>query len=116
MLNATQQEAARVQIYEALHTVYDPELGVNVIDLGLVYGVEVDEQGYVTITMTLTTPGCPMHESISAGVGVALQDINGLTGGEIRLVWEPAWEPSRLTAEGRRELGFPEEAMEGNSH
>ena len=105
-MNATEIEATRSQIYEALHTVYDPELGINVIDLGLVYGVAVSEDGYVTITMTLTTPGCPMHESISEGVGVALEDIPGLTGGVIHLVWSPAWDPSRMTDEGRRQLGF----------
>jgi metal-sulfur cluster biosynthetic enzyme len=106
MMNTTEKEATRTQIYEALHEVYDPELGVNVMDLGLVYGVDLDENGYVTITMTLTTPGCPMHESISEGVGAAQQHIPALTGGEIQLVWEPAWEPSRMTDEGRRQLGF----------
>ena len=59
------------QIYEALHNVYDPELGVNIVDLGLVYNVDLREDGFVTITMTLTTPGCPMHESIGEGVGAA---------------------------------------------
>lgn len=99
-------EKTRANIYEALHNVYDPELGVNIIDLGLVYNVDLTEDGYATLTMTLTTPGCPMHESINEGVGVALQAIPGLTGGEIRLVWNPAWEPSMMTDEGRRELGF----------
>ncbi|HYK86986.1 MAG TPA: metal-sulfur cluster assembly factor [Ktedonobacteraceae bacterium] len=105
-MNATEIDTARTHIYEALHNVYDPELGVNVIDLGLVYGVDLNAEGYVTITMTLTTPGCPMHESISEGVGVALQDIPGITGGEIQMVWNPPWEPSRMTDEGRRQLGF----------
>ena len=99
-------EKTKANIYEALHNVYDPELGVNIIDLGLVYNVDLNEDGYVTITMTLTTPGCPMHESINAGVGVALQDIPGITDGEIRLVWDPAWETSMMTDDGRRELGF----------
>jgi metal-sulfur cluster biosynthetic enzyme len=93
-------------ITEALRQVYDPELGVNVIDLGLVYAVEVNEQGHVTLEMTLTTPGCPMHESLSEGVGAALQGIPGITSGELRLVWEPPWDPSRMTDEGRRQLGF----------
>ena len=93
-------------ISEALRHVYDPELGVNVIDLGLIYGVDVNEHGHVTIDMTLTTPGCPMHESLSEGVGAALQEIPGITSGELRLVWEPAWDPSRMTSEGRRLLGF----------
>lgn len=105
-MDATAIESTRSQIYEALHEVYDPELGVNVVDLGLVYGIDVNEDGFVTITMTLTTPGCPMHESLSEGVGVALADVPGVTGGEIQLVWEPAWEPSRMSEEGRRMLGF----------
>ncbi len=105
-MNATAIETTRSLIYEALHDVYDPELGVNVIDLGLVYDVAVNEEGYVTVTMTLTTPGCPMHESLSEGVGAALAGIQRITGGEIRLVWEPRWDPSRTTEEGRRLLGF----------
>jgi len=105
-MNATAMETTRSLIYVTLRDVYDPELGVNVIDLGLVYDVVLSEEGYVTVTMTLTTPGCPMHESLSEGVGVALADIPGITGGEIRLVWEPRWDPSCMTEEGRRLLGF----------
>jgi metal-sulfur cluster biosynthetic enzyme len=56
--------------------------------------------------MTLTTRGCPMHESLGEGVGMALAAIPGITGGEIRLLWEPPWDPSRMTEEGRRLLGF----------
>lgn len=105
-MNTTVMETTRSLIYEALRNVYDPELGVNVIDLGLVYDVNVNEDGHVTIDMTLTTPGCPMHESIGEGVGVALQNIPGITSGEIRLVWDPPWDPSRMTEDGRRMLGF----------
>src|SRR5919109_47333 len=85
---------------------YDPELGVNVIDLGLVYNVDVIEDGHVSIEMTLTTAGCPMHESLAEGVGTALQAIPGITSGEIRLVWEPPWDPSYMTGVGRRLLGL----------
>ncbi len=106
IMNATAMETTRSLIYDALRTVYDPELGVNVIDLDLVYDVALSEEGYVTLTMTLTTPGCPMHESLSEGVGAALADIPGITGGEIRLVWEPLWDPSHMTEEGRRLLGL----------
>lgn len=105
-MNITAREMTRSRIYEALKNVYDPELGVNVIDLGLVYDVALSEEGYVTVTMTLTTPGCPMHESLSEGVGAALTGLPGITGGEIRLVWDPPWDPSRMTEEGRRLLGF----------
>ncbi|HEY7343177.1 MAG TPA: metal-sulfur cluster assembly factor [Ktedonobacterales bacterium] len=105
---ATTAEAEKVigEIYEALHNVYDPELGINIVDLGLVYHVDLREDGFVTITMTLTTPGCPMHESIGEGVGAALQPIAGVTGGTIQLVWEPRWEPAMMTEAGRAELGY----------
>ena len=105
-MDTTTRERIESLIYEALCNVYDPELGVDVIDLGLVYAVDVDEDGHVTIDMTLTTPGCPMHESLAEGVGAALQEIPGITSGEIRLVWDPPWEPSRMTDEGRRLLGL----------
>jgi metal-sulfur cluster biosynthetic enzyme len=105
-METTAIDTTRSLIHEALRNVYDPELGVNVVDLGLIYVVDVNNEGHVTITMTLTTPGCPMHESIGDGVGVALQDIPGITSGEIRLVWDPPWDPSRMTEEGRHMLGF----------
>jgi metal-sulfur cluster biosynthetic enzyme len=98
--------AAQSRVREALHNVYDPELGVNVVDLGLIYDIDVREDGQVFITMTLTTPGCPMHESIGEGVSAALQTLPDITGGEIRIVWEPPWEPSMMTEEGKRELGW----------
>lgn len=109
MASKTQRDSAdipamRARITESLRAVYDPELGVNIIDLGLVYGIEVDDKGQVLLTMTLTTPGCPMHESLASGVVAALETIPDLTGGEVRLVWEPPWEPSRMTEAGRLAL------------
>lgn len=101
---ATIREAVR----EALYNVYDPELGVNVVDLGLIYGIDVQPDHSVILTMTLTTPGCPMHASIGEWVGMALQTVPQITGGEIRLVWDPPWTPARLTPAGRRELGYPD--------
>ncbi|MGH2494736.1 MAG: metal-sulfur cluster assembly factor [Ktedonobacteraceae bacterium] len=106
MIDTAAIEETRKQVFEALREVYDPELGVNIVDLGLVYGVEVTPEGYVTLTMTLTTPGCPMHESIADGVGTVLQDVPGISDGEIKLVWTPRWEPTMMTDEGRRLLGF----------
>lgn len=94
------------QVVDALREVYDPELGVNVIDLGLVYAVALGACGEVRVDMTLTTPGCPMHESLGSGVAAALSGVPGITRGEVRLVWDPPWDPSRMTAEGRRQLGF----------
>jgi len=106
MQNALDTESMTAQIYEALRNVYDPELGVNIVDLGLVYGADIREDGFVTLTMTLTTPGCPMHESIGEGVGAALSTIAGVTGGEIKIVWEPRWDPAMMTDEGRAALGY----------
>ena len=105
-MESTALETTRSLIYETLRNVYDPELGVNIVDLGLVYDVDISEEGFVTLTMTLTTPGCPMHESLAEGVGAAMSDVPGLTGGEIRLIWEPPWSPERMTEEGKRMLGF----------
>ena len=106
-LDAAAIKTIVAHIYEALHQVYDPELGVNVVDLGLVYGVDLRPDGFITIRMTLTTPGCPRHESLGVGVGQAVSGIPGVTGGEIELVWDPPWVPSMMTDRGRAELGWP---------
>ncbi|MGH2486213.1 MAG: metal-sulfur cluster assembly factor [Ktedonobacterales bacterium] len=95
----------RERVIEVLHAVYDPELGINIVDLGLVYDVEVTDERRVTITMTLTTPGCQMHDSIGEGIGAALQSVEGVTGGEVNVVWEPRWEPSMMSEAGRAALG-----------
>jgi len=91
----------------ALKAVIDPELGINIVDLGLVYGVEIDDQAHVKITMTLTTPGCPMHASFAEEIEQVLwQSIPGITGVEVDLVWDPRWNPSMISAEGMAELGL----------
>ena len=89
----------------ALKNVYDPELGVNVVDLGLIYGVE-QRDGAITVDMTMTTQGCPLHESMLQGVGGALSIFPGVKRVEVRLVWEPLWTPERISAEGRQALGW----------
>lgn len=99
-------ETTRTLILEALKNVYDPELGVNIVDLGLIYGIDPEPDSKVLITMTLTTPGCPMHESIGMGVSAALDTVPGVNGGEIRIVWNPPWDPSMMTEDGKRELGW----------
>lgn len=102
----TGEREIEAEIRDVLRNVDDPELGINIVDLGLVYDVSLREGGFVTITMTLTTPGCPMHESIGEGVGVALSRVKGITGGEIRIVWEPRWTPARMSDAGRAALGY----------
>lgn len=93
-------------ILDSLKLVIDPEIGINVVDLGLVYGVDLSgTQAHVT--MTLTTPGCPLHASIEAAVKRTLETRHPeLTQVDMELVWEPAWDTDRITEDGRRALGW----------
>jgi metal-sulfur cluster biosynthetic enzyme len=91
-------------IFDALRQVIDPEIGCNIVDLGLVYQVAF-KAGKAQVTMTLTTPGCPMHESISWGVKNALLGIEGIHDVEVEIVWDPPWHPSMMTAAGRAMTG-----------
>lgn len=93
------------KVLEQLKTVYDPELNINVVDLGLIYQVEVTDDADVSITMTLTTPGCPLHDSITSGVRYSIQGMEETKNVEVILVWEPAWSPDKMTPEGLRLLG-----------
>lgn len=93
------------KVLEALKDVYDPELNINVVDLGLIYDVDFPEEDTVSITMTLTTPGCPLHDSIVCGVKNSLYGLDGIEKVDVDLVWEPAWSPENMTPEGRAQLG-----------
>jgi metal-sulfur cluster biosynthetic enzyme len=93
------------KVYNQLKMVLDPELGINVVDLGLIYDVELSTPGKAVVTMSLTTPGCPLHDSITSGVKYSLEDIEGLDDVVVNLVWEPAWTPDMMTEEGKRQLG-----------
>jgi metal-sulfur cluster biosynthetic enzyme len=97
-----------VFVLEALKEVIDPELGINVVDLGLIYEVGITGAN-VRITMTLTTPGCPLHESIGAAVREALETyMPGIGDVAVDLVWDPPWGPDRISEEGRLALGWRE--------
>lgn len=101
-MNTTEQNEQIIM--DALRQVIDPEIGCNIVDLGLVYQVALRE-GAVRVTMTLTTPGCPMHESISGGVKNALLNLAGVTDAEVEVVWDPPWHPSMMTEAGRAMTG-----------
>ena len=94
-----------VIILDALRQVIDPEIGCNLVDLGLIYDVAINGSK-VKVTMTLTTPGCPMHESLCGGVQMAVLNLEGVDDAEVELVWEPPWQQSMITPEGRRALGL----------
>lgn len=92
------------QVIDALYDVIDPELGINVVDLGLIYGVGVDDENNITVTMTLTTPGCPLHDSITTGVKHRVQQIESVKNIHVDLVWDPAWDPSKMSDRARELL------------
>ena len=92
-------------ILESLRQVIDPEIGCNIVDLGLIYGVAI-QGGRVTVRMTLTTPGCPMHDSIGWGVKRALLNLEGVEDAEVEVVWDPPWHPSMMSEAGRAQLGI----------
>ncbi len=94
------------EVLEVLKEVSDPEIGVNVVDLGLVYDVSIDQEGQVTVQMTLTAPGCPMHDTIARTAEMAVETLDGVRRAQVDIVWNPPWTPDMLTDEGRRLLGF----------
>ncbi|MGA9450806.1 MAG: metal-sulfur cluster assembly factor [Verrucomicrobiia bacterium] len=100
----TTNSPTEAAILEALHQVIDPEIGCNIVDLGLIYSVAVTD-GIAKVTMTLTTPGCPMHESIGWGVKNALSGLEGVKDVEVEIVWDPPWTPAMMTEAGREFTG-----------
>jgi FeS assembly SUF system protein len=94
------------KIVEALKTVYDPEIPVNIYELGLVYKVDVEDDNKVVIDMTLTSPHCPVAESLPAEVEHKVDAVEGVNGCEVKIVWDPPWHPSMMTEEAQLELGM----------
>ncbi|MFN4182063.1 MAG: metal-sulfur cluster assembly factor [bacterium] len=92
------------QVLDALKQVYDPEIPVNVVDLGLVYRVEIDEENQVYVEMTLTAPGCPMYGPIGHQAEEAIRRIPGVKDAAVNFVWDPPWDPSRISEEGKKIL------------
>ncbi|WP_298195181.1 SUF system Fe-S cluster assembly protein [Novosphingobium sp.] len=97
-------------IYEgvitALREIFDPEIPVNIYDLGLIYGVDVSPEGSVVVTMTLTTPNCPVAESMPAEVELRVEAVPGVRDAEVNLVWDPAWDPQKMSDDAKLELGM----------
>lgn len=93
-------------VVDALKDIYDPEIPVNIYDLGLIYGVDASEDGDVVVTMTLTTPHCPVAESMPGEVELRVGSVPGVRDAEVNLVWDPPWGPDKMTDEARLELGM----------
>ena len=93
-------------IVEALKEIYDPEIPVNIYDLGLIYAVEASDNGEAVVTMTLTTPHCPVAESMPGEVELRVGAVPGVGHAEVNLVWDPPWSPDKMTDEAKLELGM----------
>ena len=94
------------QAMAVLEDVVDPELAIDIVNLGLIYNVELDEQGLCTVTMTLTIAGCPLTEYLNAAIEEELMALNQVKRVKINLVWEPAWSIDKMSREAKLELGI----------
>jgi len=94
------------KIREALKNIYDPEIPMNIIDLGLIYGMDWGDAGDLTIRMTMTSPGCPAVESLTQEVATTARNASGVDRVQVEVVWEPPWGPDRMTDFARRQFGY----------
>jgi len=100
----------RDQVWEILHDVYDPEIPLNIADLGLIYDLQVSEQGEAFIRMTLTSPGCPIGDMIAEEIRDRVMSLPGIQDVQVEFTFDPLWTPERISEEGRealRAFGFP---------
>ncbi|HEV2595695.1 MAG TPA: SUF system Fe-S cluster assembly protein [Sphingomicrobium sp.] len=93
-------------VVEVLKSIYDPEIPVDIYELGLIYDVEISDDGDATVAMTLTTPHCPVAESLPNEVELRVLSVPGIRDAVVNLVWDPPWDPSKMSDEARLELGM----------
>jgi FeS assembly SUF system protein len=96
----------QASVVEVLKSIYDPEIPVDIYELGLIYDVAISEDGDATVTMTLTTPHCPVAESLPNEVELRVLSVPGIRDAVVNLVWDPPWDPSKMSDEARLELGM----------
>ena len=99
-------EALKADIVQALKNIYDPEIPVNIYDLGLIYNIEIDQQGAVKIQMTLTTPGCPVAQTFPGNVENVVNHVPGVSEAVVELVWDPPWTSDNMTEAAKLQLGM----------
>src|SRR5436305_7654297 len=105
-LDPARQEELENGIVEALKTVFDPEIPVNIYELGLIYDIDIQPGGEVQVKMTLTAPGCPVAGSLPGEVKQKVESVAGVTAADVELVWDPAWNPPMMTEAARLQLGM----------
>jgi FeS assembly SUF system protein len=106
VISSVEKTVIEAQVIETLQSCFDPEIPVNIYELGLIYGVHVSDTGFVTVKMTLTTPHCPAAQSLPSEVDAKLRKVKGVTGVKVDVVWEPQWNPSMMSEAAKLELGF----------
>jgi FeS assembly SUF system protein len=106
MMSDPNQVPLQARLVEALRTVYDPEIPVNIYDLGLIYRLDADAQGVVEVDMTLTAPACPVAGTLPHEVGRVIDAVPGVTDATVRLVWDPPWTQERMSEEALLQLGM----------
>ena len=99
-------EALKPKILDAIRTVFDPEIPVNIVELGLIYDVFVDVHGVAAVRMTLTAPGCPVAQSLPVDVANRVKSVDGVTDAKVDVVWEPAWTRDRMSDVAKLQLGM----------
>ena len=105
-LSTIEQKLIEGQVIEAIRTCYDPEIPVNIYELGLVYDVKVAADGGVLVVMTLTTPYCPAAQSLPKEIEAKVRTVPGVTATAVQVVWDPPWNPSMMSEAAKLELGF----------
>ena len=102
----TDKDALESQIVDALRTVFDPEIPVNIYELGLIYNVALDDTGHADVTMTLTSPACPVAGTLPGDVEMKVQSVPGVESAHVEVVWDPVWNPSMMSEAAQLELGM----------
>jgi FeS assembly SUF system protein len=103
---ATSSRPTEDALIEAIATVYDPEIPVNIYELGLIYAIEINDDGGVKVEMTLTAPACPSAQELPEQVENAVLSVPGVTSCQVETVWDPPWDPSRMSEEARLQLNM----------
>jgi len=105
-LSSVERTVIEAQAIEVLRSCYDPEIPVNIYEMGLIYGININDVGDVEITMTLTSPFCPAIQSLPAEIEDKMKTIGGINDAKVKVVWDPPWDPTKMTEAARLELGI----------